>query len=134
MKKIPQTELEINFVRSGGPGGQNVNKVNTKAEVRWKVKNSKIFSEEEKQRLIFKLKNRINKQGELISTCNQTRDQARNKNHAIEKLEKLVDKALVVPKKRKPTKKKKSVKEKERLSAQKERKKKSLRKGIKEFD
>ena len=98
-----ETEFTFNTSRSSGPGGQNVNKVNTKVELRFHVLNSNLLSDEEKQKLITKLVNRINSDGELLVVSQSERSQLKNKEEAIERFYELVAKALKPVKKRKPT-------------------------------
>lgn len=100
VKKQLETEVMFSATRSSGPGGQNVNKVNTQVELRFTVKNSEIFSDEEKDRIFLKLKNRINSEGELIVTSQTGRSQLDNKENALEKFFELIEKALTVRKKR----------------------------------
>jgi len=105
-------ELIISASRSSGPGGQNVNKVNTKVEVRLNITDSNLLSDEEKALLFEKLTNKINKLGELIVVAQSERTQLQNKERAIEKLNLLIANALKVEKKRKKIKIPRSVKEK----------------------
>jgi len=105
-------ELIITASKSSGPGGQNVNKVNTKIEVRLNIKNSALLSDDEKTLLLEKISNKINKVGELIITSQSARTQLQNKEIAIEKLNLLIAESLKVKKKRKKKKTPKSVKEK----------------------
>lgn len=93
--------------RSGGPGGQNVNKVNTKIELRFDITGSTVFTETQKQRLITKLKNRINSDGVIVLFESSERSQLKNKQKAIAKFIHLIEKALTPVKRRiktKPTK------------------------------
>lgn len=100
IKKQLEQEVVFSATRSSGPGGQNVNKVNTQVELRFSVKNSGLFSEEEKDRIFLKLKNKINSEGELIITSQTGRTQLNNKENALEKFFELIEKALTVRKKR----------------------------------
>ena len=100
IKKQLETEVMFSATRSSGPGGQNVNKVNTQVELRFSVKNSELFSDEEKDRIFLKLKNRINSESELIVTSQTARTQLDNKEKALEKFFDLIEKALAVRKKR----------------------------------
>ncbi len=105
-------ELKFSASRSGGPGGQNVNKVSTKVELRFNVNESCILTEEEKEIIVAKLATRINNDGELIIVSQSERSQLANKEKAIERFYALISKALTVQKKRKPTKPSKTSKEK----------------------
>ncbi|KKQ35812.1 MAG: Class I peptide chain release factor, partial [Candidatus Nomurabacteria bacterium GW2011_GWB1_37_5] len=107
-----ENELVIDFVRSGGAGGQNVNKVSTKAKLRWNVENSKIFNPEEKELIKIYLKNRLTNEGDIILEAQEERSQLQNKERAIERIKKLVGEALTPEKERKATKPTKSSKEK----------------------
>jgi len=100
LKKQLEPEIVLSATRSSGPGGQNVNKVNTRVELRFSVKNSSVFSEEQKERIFLKLKNRINLEGELILTSQTARTQLDNKEKVYEKFFDLIEKALTVQKKR----------------------------------
>jgi ribosome-associated protein len=94
-KKLEQT-AQFSASRSGGPGGQNVNKVNTQVELRFSVSTTTIFSEEEKARLFEKLRNKINSEGELIITSQEGRSQLENREIVIQKFFKAIESALRV--------------------------------------
>ena len=106
--------LEFNYkaVRSSGKGGQHVNKVATKMEVSFDLINSKNFSQEEKVKLLDRLKNRLNKEGVLVMQCSATRSQLKNKEIVTQRLLTLLEEGLKEQKVRVPTKVPKSVKEK----------------------
>lgn len=114
MKKeiiIPENELEITAARSGGPGGQHVNKTSTKIILRWNIPNTNALNPEEKERLIEKLKHRLTNEGDLIIHSSSSRSQEQNKKNAFAILGQEIRKALYIPKKRKPTKISKGAKE-----------------------
>ena len=121
-------ELSYKTSRSSGSGGQNVNKVETSVTVLWKVEDSGVFTESEKERILLKLKNKINAEGILQTTVSESRTQLQNKKIATEKIQELVNKSLIVPKKRiatKPsrTKVEKRLESKKKLSEKKENRK-----------
>lgn len=97
-------EVQFSASRSSGPGGQNVNKVNTKIELRFSVQQSAVLDENQKQLIVSKLKNRINNQGELLLTSSAERTQWKNREKATRKFFELIEKALTKPRKRKQTK------------------------------
>lgn len=97
------TEVQFSASRSGGPGGQNVNKVNTKIELRFPVQDSAVLDDVQKQLIFSKLKNRINNDGELIITSSAARTQWKNKEKATQKFFELIEKALTRHRKRKKT-------------------------------
>lgn len=119
MKDV-SAEITFKTARSGGKGGQNVNKVETMVEGYWHVAGSAFFTAEEKERISQKLVNKINAEGFLLVKSQTERSQLGNKQQVIEKMNLLIDKALVVAKKRKPTKIPKAVKQK-RLDSKKQK-------------
>ncbi|WP_425398073.1 alternative ribosome rescue aminoacyl-tRNA hydrolase ArfB [Aeoliella sp.] len=102
---IPRSELNLTFSRSPGPGGQNVNKVNSKATLRWEYQQSIYLPDGVKSRFGRLFAKRINDAGELVLSSSRHREQRRNVDDCLEKLRQLVLAALVVPKPRKPRKK-----------------------------
>jgi ribosome-associated protein len=107
---IPASELSIAFARSGGPGGQNVNKVSSKVDLRWNPTTSAAINEDDRAWLAQKLRNRLTADGTLIVTSTLTRDQIKNRGNAIDKLILIVAAALDRPKPRKATKPSKGAK------------------------
>ena len=122
---IPVAELSVSFARSGGPGGQNVNKVATKVDIRWTPADSAVLSEVERRRLLKKLAKRLTTEGELLVTSTRTRDQSRNREDAREKLADIIREAVKPPRVRKRTRPPKKVAE-NRLA---EKKQRSVRKS-----
>ncbi len=105
-----QKETSYKTSRSGGKGGQNVNKVSSKVELLFSIGSSALFNDEEKLLLTEKLQNRLNKDGYVQVICDEERSQYLNKEKAIERLISLLTRALQKPKVRKPTKVSKAAK------------------------
>lgn len=101
---IPDSDLEWTAVRASGPGGQNVNKVSSKVELRFDVQGTRALSAPVKARLAALAGSRMDADGRLLVTSQKTRDQSRNLEDAREKLAALVRSALVPPRPRRPTK------------------------------
>jgi ribosome-associated protein len=101
--RIPLDEFAWSFVRAGGPGGQNVNKVASKAVLRWHLAGSPSLPEEVKARLRAQQPGRITVEGDLVLSSQRYRDQDRNRQDVLDKLRDMIQQATVVPKKRKAT-------------------------------
>ena len=104
MTVIPEDELEFRFFRSGGPGGQNVNKVSTSVQLRFDVLNSPSLIAPVKERLLKLAGSRATQAGEILITAVRFRTQERNRADAVERLQVLVDEASIRPVFRVPTK------------------------------
>lgn len=100
---VPLTELVFRFVRSSGPGGQNVNKVATKAVLRWDIDATTSLAESIKERFVQQNQNRINSEGELVLASDRFRSQTRNMKDCLDKLRALLSEVLRPPKPRRPT-------------------------------
>jgi len=98
-----EEHAQLRFSRSGGPGGQNVNKVNSRVEIRIHIDELQGLSEAERQRLTSVLSNRITTQGELVIFVDNERSQLDNKVLAFQRLEQLIKNAAKLPKQRKAT-------------------------------
>ena len=106
------SELTYSYSRSGGKGGQHVNKVSTKANLRFDLLASPSFSDEQKELLQLKLSTYINQEGILFLSSSETRSQLTNKEIVRARFYQLIQTALIRPKKRRKTKPPRSVKEK----------------------
>lgn len=103
--KIPREKLQISFSRSSGPGGQNVNKVATRVEVRFHLASADWIASSTRARLATLHPRRLNREGEFIVVSSRFRSQARNLEDCIEKLRGLLEKAARRPRRRVPTRK-----------------------------
>lgn len=119
-RTIPESELQESFARSGGPGGQAVNKQETKVELRWRPAQTQALSAWDRTWVLEKLAGRLTSDGDLVVTSTKTRDQGRNREDARDKLVALVRAALVRPKPRRATRPSRGAKER-RLQAKKRR-------------
>ncbi len=118
LEKALIAEIQFEFTRSRGAGGQHVNRTESAAIIRWNVLTTKAFSEEKKLRLIEKLSAQLNSEGELLVRSEVHRDQDSNRKECLKKLDIIIAKALFVPKKRIKTKPTKSS-QRERLKSKK---------------
>ncbi|PID72147.1 MAG: aminoacyl-tRNA hydrolase [Desulfobulbus propionicus] len=117
---LPFSELEFRFSRSSGPGGQNVNKVNSRVTLLFDVKRSPFLTEQQKIRIVNVLGGRVSKAGVLQLSSSEHRTQSVNKEAVIARFRALLAQALVEQKKRKRTKPSRAAKER-RIAAKKKR-------------
>ncbi len=123
-----KSELSYKYVRSSGSGGQNVNKVASKAELYFDLNNSQALDDTEKQKLQEALSNRLNKENILILACDESRSQFRNKTLVTRRFLELIEDGLKEEKERIPTKIPKAVKKKRLVNKRKNAEKKANRK------
>ncbi|MHC4552993.1 MAG: alternative ribosome rescue aminoacyl-tRNA hydrolase ArfB [Planctomycetota bacterium] len=124
---IPESDLTFTFSRSSGPGGQNVNKLNTRVTVSLNIDKCEAFTDGQRARVRHVLKSRIDKEGNLNLSCQEYRSQHANRNAVLERLAELIAKALKPVKKRRPTKPTKGSIERRLQSKQKRSQLKKLR-------
>lgn len=129
IKKWLENNGNFSFSRSSGPGGQNVNKVNSKVTLHLNLNSLDFLNDREIKRIISSLSGRINKKGELVVNCEEERSQSKNRAKVIYKTVLIIDKALISKKKRKPTKPTKAS-QKRRIEA---KRRQSLKKELRNF-
>jgi ribosome-associated protein len=130
---IPRAELDVRVSRSSGAGGQHVNKTSSRVEIFWNILGSRALTEEQRARLREKLSSRLTTEGSIRVVASDMRSQSRNRDLAEERLADLVRRALVIPRKRKPTKPTRAAKE-ARLDSKKRHSKKKSDRQDKRFD
>jgi ribosome-associated protein len=101
--RIPADALEWQFARSGGPGGQHVNRTSSKAILRFDAVHSPHLPDDVRRRLVARVRPRLTRDGALVIASQRHRDQSRNVADCLEKLGELLEHALIVPKKRRAT-------------------------------
>ena len=126
--RIPMQELKFTFSRSSGPGGQNVNKLNTQAHLRWAIHESTALPDDVRNRFVSRYGRRIAADGDLIINSQRYRDQGRNIAECLDKLRELVLSVATPPTRRKPTKPSKGSKVRRRKAKEANSQKKQMRK------
>lgn len=127
--RLPLSELELSYARSSGPGGQNVNKVNSKAVLRWNILQSPSLPEVLRTRLLSKLASKLTGDGELVIFSDRFRDQGKNRQDCLEKLQSCLADAATVPKLRKKTMPSKASQRRVKEGKRKQSEKKTLRRS-----
>ena len=132
--RIPKSEFEVTFVRSSGPGGQNVNKVSSKAVLRWNAARSSTLPSDVLSRFLKKYGNRLTTDGELIVSSQRFRDQGRNLSDAFDKVAAMLAAVATPPKTRRATKPTRASVARRIKSKQHGSKKKNLRRNVDDAD
>jgi ribosome-associated protein len=132
--EIPDSEIHFTFARSSGPGGQNVNKVSSKAVLRWDALASTALPPEVRERFLTRYASRLTSEGELLITSQKYRDQARNIADARAKLAAMLSAVAAPPKKRRPTKPTRASIERRAKIKQTTSRKKQLRRPVQHED
>ncbi|MFL5468501.1 MAG: alternative ribosome rescue aminoacyl-tRNA hydrolase ArfB [Gemmatimonadaceae bacterium] len=130
---IPRNELDVRVSRSSGAGGQHVNKTSSRVEIFWNIRRSSAPTDAQRARLTEKLASRMTTEGSIRVVASDMRSQSRNRELAEERLAELVRRALVVPRKRKPTKPSRAAKE-ARLESKKRQSHKKRERSKKAFE
>jgi len=126
--KVPLRELQFTYARSQGPGGQNVNKVNSKATLRWHVSSNTSLPVGVRNRFLERYKRRMTDGGDLLLTSQRFRDRGRNVADCLSRLRELIEAVALPPKKRRATKPTKGSKVRRRKSKEEKSQKKNRRK------
>jgi ribosome-associated protein len=126
--EIPDADVELTFIRSSGPGGQNVNKVASAVQLRFDVAGTRVISDAVKARLRRLAGSRLTEDGSLLIVARESRSQEQNRHAAFERLENLIARALVEPKRRVATRPTRASKER-RLASKRAAKQQKSRRG-----
>ncbi|HEX2693094.1 MAG TPA: alternative ribosome rescue aminoacyl-tRNA hydrolase ArfB [Gemmatimonadaceae bacterium] len=124
---IPRSELDVRVSRSSGAGGQHVNKTSSRVEIFWNIAESRSLTDDQRNRLLTRLASRLTSTGSIRIVASQMRSQSRNRELAEERLAEIVRRALIVAKKRKPTRPTRAAKEARLQSKKRQSRKKSER-------
>ena len=130
---IPRGELDVRVSRASGAGGQHVNKTSSRVEIFWNVQASRALSDDQRARLLERLASRLSTEGSVRVVASDMRSQSRNRDLAEERLADMVRRALVIPKKRRPTRPTRASKE-ARLERKKRQSHKKRERQKKSFD
>jgi ribosome-associated protein len=130
---IPRNELDVRVSRASGAGGQHVNKTSSRVEIFWNIPSSRALTDEQRARLLDKLSSRLTTEGSIRVVASDMRSQSRNRDFAEERLADLVRRALVVPRKRRPTRPTRAAKE-ARLDSKKRHSNKKRKRQDRSFD
>lgn len=125
-----KSEVMITTSRSGGPGGQHVNKVETKIILKWNITTSAKLNDRQKEIMLTAHKNKVNKEGEIVITADNNRSQLKNKEIAFKKLDRLLTNTFAKKKKRISTKPSKASKKKRLSDKKRHSEKKEMRKRV----
>ena len=125
---IPRSELDVRVSRASGAGGQHVNKTSSRVEIFWNIPASRVLSDDQRARLLEKLASKLTTEGSVRVVASDMRSQSRNRDLAEERLADLVRRALMVPRKRRPTKPTRAAKEARLESKKRHSNKKRIRK------
>lgn len=127
--RIPAGDLSVRAVRSSGPGGQNVNKVSSKVELRFDLRGTAALTDAVRARLRVIARNRLDADGCVVVTSQLSRDRTQNQEDAFDKLAALIARALVVPTKRRATRPSRAARERRLGDKRKQSSKKAARRG-----
>jgi ribosome-associated protein len=130
---IPRSELDVRVSRASGAGGQHVNKTSSRVEIFWNIPASRALSEEQRARLLDKLSSKLTTEGSIRVVASDMRSQSRNRDLAEERLAETVRRALIVARKRKPTRPTRAAKE-ARLDSKKRHSDKKRKRQDRSFD